>query len=65
MKNKEQITTRYKELESKKLVSDKELIKLFTDEIFVPKNVSGKIGIKTFNSMLSVLSKKFKQSILF
>ena len=65
MKNKEHITSRYKELEGKKLVSDKELIKLFPDEIFVPKNVSGKVGSKTFNSILSVLSKKSKQSILF
>ena len=65
IKNKDQITSRYKELESKKLVSDKELIKLFPDEIFVPKNVSGKIGGMIFNSILSVLSKKAKRSILF
>ncbi len=65
IKNKDQITSRYKELENKKLVSDKELIKIFPDEIFVPKNVSGKIGSKTFNSILSVLSKKSKHSILF
>jgi len=65
IKNKDQITSRYKELESKKLVSDKELIKLFPDEIFVPKNVSGKIGSRVFNSILLVLSKKAKRSILF
>ena len=65
IKNKDQITSRYKEIEGKKLVSDKELIKLFPNEIFVPKNVSGKIGSKTFNSILSVLSKKSKHSILF
>ena len=64
IKNKDQITSRYKELEGKKLVSDKELIKLFPDEIFVPKNVSGKIGSKIFNSILSMLSKKSKHSIL-
>ena len=64
-KNKDQITSRYKELESKKLVPDKELIKLFPDEIFVPKNVSGKIGGRIFNFILSVLSKKAKRSILF
>ena len=64
IKNKDHITSKYKELESKKLVSDKELIKLFPDEIFVPKNVSGKIGSRVFNSILSVLSKKAKHSIL-
>ena len=64
IKNKDQITSRYKEIEGKKLVSDKELIKLFPNEIFVPKNVSGKIGSKTFNSILSMLSKKSKYSIL-
>lgn len=62
--NKDQIRSKYKELESKKLVPDKELIKLFPDEIFVPKNVSGKVGSKTFNSILSALSKKAKRSIL-
>jgi GT2 family glycosyltransferase len=64
MKNKDQIISKYKELESKKLVSDKELIKLFLDEIFVPKNVSGKTGSKTFNFILSLLSKKAKRVIL-
>ncbi len=62
--NKDQIRSKYEEIESKKLVPDKELIKLFPDEIFVPKNVSGKIGSRTFNSILSVLSKKAKRSIL-
>ncbi len=65
IKNKNQIETRYKELESKKIVPDKELIKLFPDEIFVPKNVSGGIGSKIFNSILSLLSKRSKQSVLF
>ena len=64
IKNKDQITSKYKELESKKLISDKELIKLFPDEIFVPKNVSGKVGSKIFNFILSGLSKKAKRSIL-
>ena len=64
IKNKDQIISRHKELESKKLVSDKELIKIFPDEIFVPKNVSGKTGSKTFNFILSILSKKAKRSIL-
>jgi len=64
IKNKDHITNKYKEIESKKLVSDRELIKLFPDEIFVPKNISGKTGGRTFNSILSILSKKAKRSIL-
>lgn len=64
IKNKKHISNKYKEIESKKLVSDKELIKTFPDEIFVPKNISGKMGSKTFNSILSTLSKKAKHSIL-
>ena len=64
IKNKDQIRSKYEEIESKKLVLDKELIKLFPDEIFVPKNVSGKIGSRTFNYILSVLSKKAKRVIL-
>ena len=64
IKNKDQIRSKYEEIESKKLVLDKELIKIFPDEIFVPKNVSGKIGSRTFNYILSVLSKKAKRVIL-
>ena len=64
IKNKDHITKRYKEIENNKIISDEELIKIFPNEIFVPKNVSGKIGSKIFNNILSTLSKKAKQSIL-
>lgn len=64
IKNKNQIVNKYNEIESKKIIPDKELIKLFPDEIFVPKNVSGKAGSKTFNTILSLLSKRAKRSIL-
>lgn len=63
IKNKNQIVNKYNELESKKIIPDKELIKLFPDEIFVPKNVSGGAGSKTFNTILSLLSKRAKRSI--
>ncbi|WKT58308.1 glycosyltransferase family 2 protein [Candidatus Nitrosotenuis chungbukensis] len=63
-RNRKYIENRYKELEEKKTVPDKELIKLFPDEIFVPKNVSGQIGSNTFNSIISRLSKRAKRSIL-
>jgi hypothetical protein len=64
IRNKDKIKSKYEEIESKKLVSDKELIKLFPDEIFVPKNISGKSGSKIFNSILSSLSKKAKSAVL-
>jgi len=64
IKNRNIISQKYQEIESKKTVSDKELIKNFPDEVFVPKNVSGEIGSRTFNSILAKLSKKAKDRIL-
>ena len=63
-KNKKYIVEKYQELESKKIVPDSEIVKTFPDEIFVPKNVSGGFGSRIFNSLLSKLSKKAKNSIL-
>ena len=62
-KNKRNIEEKYQELESKKIISDKELIKRFPDEIFVPTNVSQQSMNQTFNSILTRLSKKVKQKI--
>ena len=62
-KNKRKIEEKYQELESKKIISDKELIKRFPDEIFVPTNVSQQSMNQTFNSILTRLSKKVKQKI--
>ena len=63
-RNKKAIETRYNQLEKIKTVSDKELIKKFPDEIFVPKNVSEPIFNQLFNNILSTLSKKVKKSII-
>ena len=62
-KNKKNIEKKYHELEGKKIISDIELIKKFPDEIFVPKNVSQQSVNITFNSILTKLSKKIKESI--
>ena len=62
-KNKENIEKKYQELESRKIISDKELIKHFPDEIFVPTNVSQESMNQTFNSILTRLSKKVKKKI--
>src|SRR3989344_962750 len=64
IKNKNKILERCIELENKKLIPDSELIRSFPDDIFVPQNVSGVITNKSFNFILSKLSKKAKHSIL-
>jgi hypothetical protein len=63
-RNRKAIDIRYNQLEKIKTVSDKELIKKFPDEIFVPKNVSEPIFNQLFNNILSSLSKKVKKKII-
>mgnify|MGYP001469554668 CR=1 FL=1 len=63
-KNKNHILRKYQELENKKIITDKELIKNFPDQIFVPTNVSQESMNQTFNSILAKLSKKFKKKIV-
>lgn len=63
LRNREFIAKRYRELESKKLVSDIEIIKSFPDDIYVPINVSSVTINNFFNSILSKLSRKAKSSI--
>ncbi len=63
-KNKNNILRKYQELENKKIITDKELIKNFPDQIFVPTNVSQESMNQTFNSILAKLSKKFKKKIV-
>ena len=64
IRNKEHISKKYQELESKKIIPDTELIKSFPNTIFVPENVSSILGSKMFNSILSRLSKRAKRTIL-
>ncbi|SVB21773.1 uncharacterized protein METZ01_LOCUS174627 [marine metagenome] len=63
-RNRKTIKIRHKQLEKIKIISDKELIKKFPDEIFVPKNVSEPIFNQLFNNILSALSKKVKKKII-
>jgi len=63
-KNKNHILKRYNEIEKNKTVPDVEILKTFTDEIFLPKNVSNKIMNKFFNLILSTLSKNVKKKFL-
>ena len=62
-KNKKIIDRKYQELEKKKTIPDKELIKNFPNEIFVPTNVSQESMNQTFNSILTKLSKTVKDKI--
>ena len=63
-RNRKAIKIKYNQLEKIKIISDKELIKKFPDEIFVPKNVSEPIFNQLFNNILSTLSKKVKKKII-
>lgn len=64
MKNKNHIQQKYQEIESKKKIPDTKIIQSLPDKIFVPKNVSGAFGSRSFNSILAKLSKKAKERIL-
>ena len=63
-RNRKAIKIKYNQLEKIKIISDKELIKKFPDEIFVPKNVSEPIFNQLFTNILSTLSKKVKKKVI-
>ena len=62
--NKKFIKNKFYELEKRKTVSDKDLIKNFPDKIFVPVNVSQESMNQTFNSILAGLSKRVKKKLI-
>jgi GT2 family glycosyltransferase len=64
IKNRKSIKIKYEELESKKIVSDKELITKFSDSLHVPSNVTGKNTNSIFNSVIQRLSKSAKKSLV-
>lgn len=57
LKNFNKINQRYKKLENEKIVSDKEIIKNFTDDISVPEWVLKKESSKLLNNFIKQLSK--------
>ena len=57
MRSKKLIEKKYDELERKKTVPDKELIKQFPDEVFVPVEVSESSVNKLFNSITPEIEK--------
>ena len=64
IKNRKAIQTKYEELESKKIISDKELIIKFSDSLHIPSNVAGKNTNSIFNSVIERLSKSAKKSLI-
>ena len=64
IKNRKAIKIKYEELESKKIVSDKELIAKFSDSLHVPSNVARKNTNSVFNSVIQRLSKSAKKSLV-
>jgi len=64
VKNRKAIKTKYEELESKKIVSDKELVIKFSDSLHIPSNVTGKNTNSIFNSVIRRLSKSAKKSLV-
>ena len=64
IKNIKAIQTKYEELESKKIISDKELIIKFSDSLHIPSNVAGKNTNSIFNSVIERLSKSAKKSLI-
>jgi len=60
LKNRAHIQKKYHEIESKKIVSDSELIKKMPDEMFIPVQFSNNSTGKIFNKTISNLSKIVK-----
>jgi len=63
IKNRKAIKIKYEELESKKIVSDKELLAKFSDSLHVPSNVTGKNTNSIFNKLIRRLSQRAKKAI--
>jgi len=63
LKNIKQIRRKHIELNQKRVISDKEIMKKFSDEVFIPEQVSNELNIKIFNRILSILSKYTKKII--
>lgn len=63
-KNKKNILKKHHELEKKKIILDTEIIKFFSDTIFVSENIFGGIASTIFNRILAILSKRARNTIL-
>lgn len=63
IKNRDLIKRKYNEIEKKKIISDTEIIKMFSDTVFVPKSVASSKINTLFNYMISFLSTRARKNI--
>ena len=63
IKNLKKINSRYNEIQEKRIISDKEIIKKFSDDISVPPWVIKKNDNDYFNKILVVISKLSRKVI--
>ena len=63
LKNIKHIQKKYHEIESKKLVSDSELIKKMPDGMFIPDQISNSLTARVFNKTISKFSKIVKNFV--
>ena len=63
-RNKKIIHRKYEELEKRKVVSDLDLLKNFSNTIFIPDDVSKDISGKIFNRILNYLSNRARKRLL-
>ena len=63
LKNRKVISERYFEIQSNRTVNDKNIIKNFQDEVFVPAEVANNTVNKIFNGLLKFLSRSVKRFI--
>ena len=61
IKNRKYIKNIYNELENKKLICDKEIIKKWPDEIFIPHGIGGTVLNRIFNVMILFLCKSTRR----
>ena len=57
IKNRKQVSKRYTELQSTRKIDDKEIMKSFQDQIFVPKEIATKFTNKLFNKFIVFFSR--------
>ncbi len=63
LKNQKIIKKKYEEMENKKVVSDKEIIKKFSGTLEIPSEVSSSISSSLFNKIINFIGKIIKKMI--
>lgn len=63
IKNISYILKRYRQIQSNRKIPDKDIIKIFQDEIFVPRQVTNYVNNRLFNKLLKNLSKLSRKVI--